>query len=155
MTALRQEGLPVTTKSLFTTLGRRGSFSTLTRLRKEVEAERPDLVQPNGLSRSAVVAFIEGCERCDLPALEEAMKKRRRVIRIVQNHLCLEIHPTTDAEAILDVLGAKERQGLGWTLRPTRLNYARAKEHGFTSNIEGSIIRELERIEAQNEIRRG
>ena len=146
MASLRSAGVAITTKALLAAAGGKGSNSTLIRLRKEIETERPELIQCPGISRAEAVAFIKGCARFDLPALEEALLARRQIIRYWQNFLCLEIHPGDEATAILEDLGATHRPYVGWTLEPTRWNYEKAKRYGFTSNVETDIMRELERI---------
>lgn len=151
--SLRNAGAAITAKALRTAAGGKGSFSTLTRLRREIESESPELIQTLGVSRMEAVAFIEGCDRSDLPALEEAMMRRRRVIRLSKGYLVLELHETPEATRVLEDLGAEHRYDIGWTLAPTSWNFENAKRHGFTSNVEAAIRGELLRITARAEYR--
>ena len=149
--SLLKRGERVTTRSLHGALGGRGSYSTILELRKAVETEKPELQQKLPVSRSEVVAYIEQCHRSDLPYLEEALSKRRWLVRFARNHLVLSLHETAEGMAVLKSLKAVHRRDVGWSLEPTRMNYYRAREAGFLDNVEEATLRELERVASQAE----
>jgi hypothetical protein len=154
MLELRAAGEVITSKSILQAAGGRGSFSTLLKWRKEIEAEEPDLCGENGLSRDQVVRFIGSCDRAVLPALEKALHKRRRTIRFERGFLVLSLDDgTMESQRVLEALWAKNRPDIGWTLQPTKMNYESALRAGFTTGRDVEIRKELDKIESQAELR--
>lgn len=157
MRSLRSAGAVITTKALLAACGGKGSFSTLLRLRKEVEAEHPDMAQNLGVSRAEALAFIEACDRSHLPALEEALKKRRRIIRFWRDRLVLEIDENQEAYQIFQELGAAEQENRVWSLEPTGYNFWHAKQYGFVAtspDVEANIMKELSKRAERAEYKR-
>jgi transposase len=74
MAYMARAGMAITAKSLFDALGRRGSYSTLTKWRKEIEAENPDQYRNRELVRA--LELIRRCDRSHLSALEQALARR-------------------------------------------------------------------------------
>lgn len=154
MLELRAAGTVMTSKAILAAAGGKGSFSTLIRLRNEIESEEPHLFAGMGVSRDEVIQFIENCDRAVLPALEKVLHKRRRTIRLERGFLVLSLDDRTmESQRVLEALWAKNRPDIGWTLQPTKMNYESALREGFTTGRDVEIRKELDRIESQAEWR--
>lgn len=148
-------GRRITTKALFAEVGRRGSFSTLLALRKEVEAEDPGLAEDLGVSRHEVVHFIARCARKDLPAVEKALAERRWRVSVFKGYISLDLREDRDSYAVLMRLGARERMDVGWSLEPTEVNFDRALKEGFTCSVQEATRQEIKRLERQKPLENG
>ena len=153
MALLQRQGSPITTATLFEALGKKGSYSTLIRLRKEIEAESPALVQDRGVSLANAIKFIDGCDYSIVPALEAAVIKRLRIVGLENEKLWVSIARSPEALDILDELRAERLPRTEWTyysrwyFGATIDNYKAAKRLGFTCRNEENILEGLRRIE--------
>jgi transposase len=154
MAELSHLGLGITAKSLYDALGRKGSYATLTKWRREIETEDPGRYRNRELASS--LKFIEGCDRTHLPAIEEALSRRRRIIQIYQSWLVLGIGKDEAKQqsmiAMLEQLDAHEREGygvrLGLTVAPTTRNLETLLANGFVASNEQALRGEVRRLES-------
>lgn len=148
MIRLAALGRRITTKALFAEVGGHGSFSTLLKLRKQVEAENPALIENLGVSRHEVVEFIERCARKDLPAIEKALAERRWRVSVFRGYILLVLRDDRDGWAVLKRLGARVPIDVeGWVLKPTEANFDRALKEGFTCSVQDATRQEIRRLE--------